>query len=228
MLMYANDIYPEYDPQYISLQKAILESELIVTWAVPLPIIDVMCGFSLGKFVECASVDCTQEIDIFNAWQYKNHSDGLKLNFLMYKNKYYCIQCFRAKKLVICHTFNAKFIIDNNDIVFDYDDDSDKPYGCEDLCNEILPKKFANIKQCASGCGRQYMICSNNCIRLILQKCGVCEGIIGSNCAQSDLESICVHCLSPICAACAYGNLTDVDQTICNNCNSDISDQIMT
>ncbi len=147
-------IYPTHDPQYIALKKAVLQSQIIVTWTVPLPIIDVICGFSLGQFVECSSVDCTEQIHVFNVWQYKNHSDGVKLKFLRYKNKYYCIQCFYAKKLAICHMFNQNFILGNDDIVFMHND-SDKPLGCEDLCDEVISKKLATIKKCASGCSRE-------------------------------------------------------------------------
>ncbi len=103
--------------------------------------------------------------------------------------------------------------------------DSDKPLGCEDLCDEIFPKKFATINKCASGCSREYMICSNNCVYLKLQKCAECGEIIETN-----LHSVCAWCFDPICALCTeisenakdYVPLTDGDENLTDG------DEIMT
>ncbi len=224
-IYYAEVIYPAKDKQYKLIRQAICNSQLINTWAVPPTIIGIICGFSLGNFVECSSVDCSEEIHIFNEWQYKNHVDGLRLGYLKYKENCICTKCYYERKYMFCTRQNSRFI-NEGDLEFWQ---TYEGYEIQGLCEEFVRKEYGRVKYCASGCAKTYFKCSNNCVEKLLEKCGVCEEIICADCAVDESSSICAYCSCTICSSCIFGDISnDINKTICQNCNNDLTDQIMT
>ncbi len=166
---------------------------------IPISIWEIIAFFARASLrFTCKFPKCSQSLVIYD--QYKYTSDHRMAHFLGYirmkclkgskiQYDYYCLKC-----VDMCENINKAICSRHT---------KNKSKLCTLVCNLATDIEYCTGLQM---CNEIYVKCYNKCMdKVIIDKCIICDGIIGSICVNNNYYERCYDCQGTICMLCVDG-----------------------